>query len=72
MTSSLFFTHFGENLTLTFDFDQKALAEKEKGNAAYKAKDFPTAITHYEKAWELDATNITFLTNKAGMYLAES
>ena len=42
----------------------KALAEKEKGNAAYKAKDFDTAIKHYDAAVELDDTDISFLTNR--------
>lgn len=44
----------------------KALGEKEKGNAAYKKKDFVTALAHYDRAIELDPTNFTFLTNKAG------
>ena len=44
----------------------QALAEKDKGNAAYKAKDFTAALEHYDKAIELDPDNITFLTNKAG------
>ena len=44
----------------------KALQEKELGNAAYKKRDFETAHAHYDKALELDSTNVTFLTNKAG------
>ena len=28
---------------------EAALSEKEQGNAAYKAKNFAKAITHYEK-----------------------
>ena len=44
----------------------QALDEKAKGNAAYKQKDFATALSHYEKAWELDPTNITILKNRAG------
>ena len=28
---------------------EAALKEKEQGNAAYKKKDFPTAINHYKK-----------------------
>ena len=44
----------------------QAIQEKEKGNAAYKKKDFETALAHYDKAFELDPTNVTFLTNKAG------
>ena len=45
------------------------MAEKEKGNAAYKQKDFATALQHYDKAIELDPANMTFLTNKAGMLM---
>nr|KAG5687174.1 hypothetical protein BaRGS_033061 [Batillaria attramentaria] len=49
----------------------KALEEKEKGNAAYKKKDFETALSHYEKAFELDPTNITFLTNRAAVFFEQ-
>merc|ERR1712137_73408 len=38
---------------------------KEQGNAAYKAKKFDEAIAHYNKAVELDPTDMTFLTNRA-------
>ena len=44
----------------------QALAEKEKGNEAYKQKDFITALARYDNAIKLDPTNVTFLTNKAG------
>ena len=55
----------GSNWLFSILFIQ-ALEEKEKGNAAYKQKDFATALKHYEKALELDPTNITILTNRAG------
>lgn len=42
-------------------------AEKVLGNAAYKKKDFETALQHYAKAYELDDTNIAVLTNKAAV-----
>jgi len=45
-----------------------ALKEKEQGNAAYKAKNFTKAIAHYEKAIELDPTEITFRSNLAAVY----
>jgi len=45
-----------------------ALKEKELGNAAYKKKDFQTAINHYTKAMELDPTEITFHTNLSAVY----
>lgn len=47
----------------------QAQQEKEAGNAAYKKKDFETAIQHYTAAIELDDTDISFLTNRAAVYL---
>ncbi|CAJ1928335.1 unnamed protein product [Sphenostylis stenocarpa] len=47
----------------------EALKEKEAGNAAYKKKDFDTAIQHYTKALELDDKDISYLTNRAAVYL---
>lgn len=51
--------------------ERKAQAQKEKesGNVAYKKKDFETAIQHYSKAIELDDEDISFLTNRAAVYL---
>ncbi|CAK9171146.1 unnamed protein product [Ilex paraguariensis] len=51
--------------------ENKAQAQKEKeaGNAAYKKKDFETAIQHYTKAIELDDEDISFLTNRGAVYL---
>ena len=43
--------------------------EKEKGNEAYKKKDFETALNHYNKATELDPVNMTYYTNRAGSFL---
>ncbi|KAF1755418.1 hypothetical protein GCK72_021987 [Caenorhabditis remanei] len=50
---------------------EAAIAEKDLGNAAYKQKDFETAHVHYDKAIELDASNITFYNNKAAVYFEE-
>lgn len=47
----------------------QAQKEKEAGNAAYKKKDFEKAINHYSKALELDDEDISFLTNRAAVYL---
>uniref|UniRef100_A0A5B6YNA3 Putative Heat shock protein STI n=1 Tax=Davidia involucrata TaxID=16924 RepID=A0A5B6YNA3_DAVIN len=47
----------------------QAQKEKEAGNAAYKKKDFETAIQHYSKAIELDDEDISFITNRAAVYL---
>ncbi|XP_058084908.1 hsp70-Hsp90 organizing protein-like [Magnolia sinica] len=51
--------------------ERKADAQKEKevGNAAYKKKDFETAIQHYTRAMELDDEDISFLTNRAAVYM---
>ncbi|KAL1917433.1 uncharacterized protein VTP21DRAFT_3826 [Calcarisporiella thermophila] len=46
---------------------EEALKEKELGNQAYKQKQFEEALLHYEKAWELDNTNISILTNKGAV-----
>uniref|UniRef100_A0ACD5ZGZ8 Uncharacterized protein n=1 Tax=Avena sativa TaxID=4498 RepID=A0ACD5ZGZ8_AVESA len=51
--------------------DRKAAAQKEKeaGNASYKKKDFETAIQHYTKALELDDEDISYLTNRAAVFI---
>ncbi|CAA0194845.1 Tetratricopeptide repeat [Arabidopsis suecica] len=48
---------------------EKAKKEKELGNAAYKKKDFETAIQHYSTAIEIDDEDISYLTNRAAVYL---
>ncbi|CAA7054438.1 unnamed protein product [Microthlaspi erraticum] len=48
---------------------EKAQKEKEQGNAAYKKKDFEKAIQHYTKAMELDDEDISYITNRAAVYL---
>jgi len=48
---------------------QKASVKaKEEGNDLYKAKKFDEALAAYDKAIELDPTNMTFLSNKAAVY----
>lgn len=41
---------------------------KEKGNLAYKQKNFEEAINCYTKAFELDKINMVYLTNRAAVY----
>ncbi|KAI4461084.1 tpr repeat containing protein [Holotrichia oblita] len=48
-----------------------ARAEKEKGNEAYKKKDFELAIKHYNQAKEHDPTDITFFNNLAAVYFEQ-
>mmetsp|Transcript_40369 Transcript_40369/g.89645 ORF Transcript_40369/g.89645 Transcript_40369/m.89645 type:complete len:579 (+) Transcript_40369:115-1851(+) len=57
------------------DEDREAAAKKaeaqkakEAGNEAYKKKQFDAAISHYNKALELDDTDISFLTNRAAVF----
>ncbi|XP_017075435.1 stress-induced-phosphoprotein 1 [Drosophila eugracilis] len=45
-----------------------AKKEKELGNAAYKKKDFETALKHYNAAIEHDPTDITFYNNIAAVH----
>lgn len=46
-----------------------AQAEKDAGNAAYKARQFGDAVAHYTKAAELDPADPTYLTNRAAAKL---
>lgn len=46
----------------------QAVEEKKKGNDAYKKKNYDEAIAHYNKAIELDPTNMFFYSNKAAVY----
>jgi stress-induced-phosphoprotein 1 len=41
--------------------------EKDSGNALYKKRQFEDALKAYDKAWELDETNVAVLTNKAAV-----
>ena len=43
----------------------EAKAEKEAGNAAYKKRQFDEAIQHYNRALELDDSDISYLTNRS-------
>ncbi|XP_064490068.1 stress-induced-phosphoprotein 1-like [Ornithodoros turicata] len=53
------------------DSREQAVVEKEAGNAAYKNKDFENAHNHYDKAIQLDPTDISFRTNKAAAYFEQ-
>jgi len=47
---------------------EEALKEKQLGNEAYKKKDFENAILHYEKAINLDPSELTFQSNLAAVH----
>lgn len=47
--------------------NDEALKEKELGNAAYKNREFDTALKHYENAFNLDPTNAAYLANKSAV-----
>ena len=47
---------------------KQAEEEKKLGAEAYKTRDFESAITHFQKAWDLYPKDITFLTNLAAAY----
>jgi len=47
----------------------EALKEKEAGNAEYKKKNFEAAVQHYSKALELDGEDISYITNRAAVYM---
>jgi stress-induced-phosphoprotein 1 len=47
---------------------QKALAEKDLGTAAYKRRDFDTALKHYSEAAKLQPEDMTYHLNIAAVY----
>ncbi|MEW5317367.1 MAG: hypothetical protein WDW38_008669 [Sanguina aurantia] len=46
----------------------EAAKQKELGNAAYKSKDFETAVGHYNRALDLFDGDISYLTNRAAVF----
>ncbi|KAG6830634.1 hypothetical protein H0H92_015726 [Tricholoma furcatifolium] len=50
---------------------KEALAAKEAGGVAYKAKNFEEAATLYQKAWDLWPNDLTFLTNLSAVYFEQ-
>lgn len=53
------------------DEQKKAGAEKDLGNAAFKAKDFETALAHYDAAIALFPKEMVYYTNKGSVYFAQ-
>ncbi|KAF0979213.1 hypothetical protein FDP41_001556 [Naegleria fowleri] len=50
---------------------QPAMIEKNLGNEYYKKKEFDKALEHYEKAIQLDPTNMVLYLNKAAVYMEQ-
>ena len=48
------------------------MEHKEKGNAAYKQRDFDTALNHYRQALELDPTNANLFFNQAAVHFEKA
>ena len=48
----------------------QAQKEREKGNEAYKKKNFRQALTHYDRAIDLDPSDALLHSNKASVYIA--
>jgi len=57
-----------ENLT---EEQKQAKEEKNKGNEEYKKKNFEVALAHYNKAIELEPTNMTYYNNVAAVYFEQ-
>ena len=55
--------------TLQYINPELGLAAKEKGNAAFRDGDFPTAIREYEEAIKRDPTNAPYNNNLAAAFL---
>jgi len=53
------------------DEEKEALAFKDEGNKAYKAKKFEEALELYGKAFAKDKTNMSVLTNMAAVYFEQ-
>lgn len=49
---------------------KQAEASKNLGSEAYKKREFDTAISHFEKAWDIYPKDVTFLSNAAGEVIA--
>jgi stress-induced-phosphoprotein 1 len=49
---------------------KEADASKKLGSEAYSKREFDTAISHFEKAWEIYPKDITFLSNAGGEVIA--
>lgn len=54
------------------DEQKQAIAAKEKGNNAYKVKNFEEALKFYDEAIALDPSDMTYLNNKAAVYFEQS
>lgn len=54
------------------DLKKKKAAElKAEGTAAYKSRDFDSAVKAFQSAWDESPSDITFLTNLAAVYFEQ-
>ncbi|XP_057520626.1 outer envelope protein 64, chloroplastic [Amaranthus tricolor] len=53
----------------TYSMERSAEAAKEKGNLAFKDKQWQKAINHYTEAIKLCGSNATYYSNRAAAYL---
>lgn len=51
------------------EMKQRAKREIKLGSDAHKEGDFETAIRHYSRAMEMDYENISYIANRAALYL---
>ena len=71
-------SHEGHNQYEEYKHEQSkskesaAEQEKNKGNEEYKKKNFEEALKHYDKAIELEPTDVLFYNNKAACFIEQN
>jgi len=63
------FSHLTPEERKVKENQKAAVLKKEEGNGYYKKKQFDKALETYDEAIQLDPKNMTFLSNKAAVYL---
>ena len=62
-------THARASHAASSQVERRALAEKQKGNEAYKASEYRTALTHYTHSLRLQQNNHVVYANRGMCYL---
>lgn len=65
---SIYSEIFGKNDHYFFSQEDQAVKAKEKGNEAFKSKNFKSAVEWYTKAIELSPKSPLFYTNRSNAY----